>query len=175
MIENVLRHIGGIEMYGILSLILFFSVFLGMHLLFTDPATAPRTELGRIIFGTIYGLSSVALYQLLGSHGMPTFYDKLLQVPFMNLSIKLIDRVARSPWLQRFDPAALGRSLAPRQRHLAFMSIWAVAFIAMSAVQGVGDSHRGQWLPFWQHACEDGRAYACPYLADLESNFCDSS
>jgi hypothetical protein len=150
------------------------SVFLGMHLLFTDPATAPRTELGRIIFGTIYGLSSVALYQLLGSHGMPTFYDKLLQVPFMNLSIKLIDRVARSPWLQRFDPAALGRSLAPRQRHLAFMSIWAVAFIAMSAVQGVGDSHLGQWLPFWQHACEDGRAYACPYLADLESNFCDN-
>jgi len=145
-----------------------------MHLLFTDPATAPRTELGRIIFGTIYGLTSAALYQLLGSYGMPTFYDKLLQVPFMNLSIKLIDRAARSRWLQRFDPAALGRSLAPRQRHLAFMSIWAVAFIAMSAVQGVGDSHRGQWLPFWQQACEDGRAYACPYLADLESNFCDN-
>jgi hypothetical protein len=149
------------------------SVFLGMLLLFTDPATAPRTESGRIIFGVIYGLSTVALYQLLGSYGLPTFYDKLLQVPFMNLSIRLIDRAARSRWLQRFDPAALGRSLLPRQRHLAFMSIWAVAFIVMSAVQGVGDSHRGQWLPFWQQACEDGRAYACPYLADLESKFCD--
>ena len=39
------------------------SVFLGMHLLFTDPATAPRTESGRIIFGVLYGLSTVALYQ----------------------------------------------------------------------------------------------------------------
>ena len=64
------------------------AVFLGMHLLFNDPSTSPRTELGRIIFGALYGLSTVALYQLLGSAGMPTFYDKLLQVPLLNLSIK---------------------------------------------------------------------------------------
>ncbi len=32
------------------------AVFLGMHLLFTDPSTAPRTEGGRIIFGALYGL-----------------------------------------------------------------------------------------------------------------------
>src|SRR5678809_1738423 len=31
------------------------AVFLGMHLLFTDPSTSPRTELGRIIFGALYG------------------------------------------------------------------------------------------------------------------------
>jgi hypothetical protein len=43
----------------------------------------------------------------------------------------------------------------------------------MSAAQGVGDSHRGQWLPFWRQACQDGRPYACPYLADLQVNFCD--
>ena len=29
MIQNVLRHMGGIENYGILSLILFFACFLG--------------------------------------------------------------------------------------------------------------------------------------------------
>ena len=39
----------------------------GMHLLFTDPSTSPRTELGRIIFGVLYGLSTVALYAVLGS------------------------------------------------------------------------------------------------------------
>ena len=72
------------------------AVFLGMHLLFTDPSTSPRTELGRLIFGVLYGLSTVALYELLGSAGLPTFYDKLLQVPLLNLSIKLIDRAARS-------------------------------------------------------------------------------
>jgi hypothetical protein len=30
MIENVLRHLGGIENYGILSLLLFFGFFIGM-------------------------------------------------------------------------------------------------------------------------------------------------
>ncbi len=149
------------------------SVFLGMHLLFNDPATSPRTELGRIIYGALYGLSAVALYQLLGSAGMPTFYDKLLQVPILNLSAKGLDRIARSRMLSALDPAALCRSLAPRQRNLAYMSVWAVIFIALSATQGVGDSHPGQWLPFWRQACQDGRAYACPYLADLETNFCD--
>ena len=64
------------------------AVFLGMHLLFTDPSTSPRTELGRIFYGVLYGLSTVILYQLLGSAGMPTFYDKLLQVPLLNLSVK---------------------------------------------------------------------------------------
>ena len=38
------------------------AVFLGMHLLFNDPSTSPRTELGRIIYGAMYGLSTVALY-----------------------------------------------------------------------------------------------------------------
>ena len=149
------------------------SVFLGMHLLFTDPATAPRTELGRVIYGVLYGLSTVGLYQLLGGAGMPTFYDKLLQVPILNLSIKAIDRAARSRWLMPLDPAALGRALRPRQRHLAFMSVWALVFVAMSAVQGVGDFHPGQWLPFWRQACEAERPYACPYLADLQQGLCD--
>ncbi len=150
------------------------SVFLGMNLLFNDPSTSPRSDLGRIIFGVLYGLSAVALYQLLGSRGMPTFYDKLLQVPILNLSIMWIDRAASSRFLRRFDPAALVRSLAPRQRHLAYMSVWAVVFVVMSAVQGVGDSHPGQWLPFWKQACQEGRAYACPYLADLEVSLCDA-
>jgi hypothetical protein len=149
------------------------AVFLGMHLLFTDPSTSPRTELGRIIFGVLYGLSTVLLYDILGALGMPTFYDKLLQIPILNLSIKQIDMAARSNVLRRLDPAALGRSLLPRQRNLAYMAIWAVVFAVMSAAQGVGDSHPGQWIPFWQHACNDERPYACQYLIAVDSSFCD--
>jgi hypothetical protein len=148
------------------------SVFLGMHLLFTDPSTSPRTELGRITFGTIYGLSTVALYALLGRAGMPTFYDKLLQVPFMNLSVKAIDAAVRSRFLRKLDPSAIGRALAPRARNLAYLSIWAMVFTVMSATEAVGDSHPGQWLPFWRHACAQGRPYACPYLADWTLNLC---
>jgi hypothetical protein len=121
----------------------------------------------------LYGLSTVALYELLGSAGLPTFYDKLLQIPVLNLSISLIDRAARSTLLRAFDPAALGRWLAPRQRHLAYMSLWTIVFAAMSAVQAVGDSHPGQWLPFWRQACRQERRYACLYLSNVQASFCD--
>lgn len=149
------------------------AVFLGMHLLFTDPSTSPRTETGRLMFGASYGLSTMALYALLGWAGMPTFYDKLLQVPVLNLSIKLLDRAAGSRLLRGFDPSRIGRSLVPRLRHLGYMSIWAAAFTTMSAFQGVGDDHRGQWLPFWQQACDQEHRGACPYYESLVSAFCD--
>jgi hypothetical protein len=148
------------------------AVFLGMHLLFTDPSTSPQTELGRVIYGALYGLSTVALYQWLGSAGMPTFYDKLLQVPLLNLSIKGIDRFARSGVLHVVDPSRFVGALVPRMRHLAYMSVWAITFTVMSAAGGVGDNHPGQWLPFWQQACEEGRPYACPYVADREVSYC---
>jgi hypothetical protein len=149
------------------------AVFLGMHLLFTDPSTSPRTELGRLAFGVLYGLSTVALYQLLGSAGMPTFYDKLLQVPLLNLSVRWLDRAARSEWLRAIDPAAIGAWLMPRQRHLAYIAVWTTVFVSMSAVHAVGDRHPGQWLPFWREACEDDRPFACRYLRDVQAAFCD--
>ena len=150
------------------------AVFLGMHLLFTDPSTAPRTELGRFMFGLLYGLSTLALYALLSRAGVPPFYDKLLQVPVLNLSIQWLDRLAHSTRLRVFDPTARGRSRAPRQRHLAYMAPWAVLFAVMSATQGVGDHHPGQWVPFWQAACADGKPRACPYLANMQLRFCRS-
>jgi hypothetical protein len=150
------------------------SVFLGMHLLFTDPSTSPRTELGRVMFGVLYGLSAVALYQLLGAAGVPTFYDKLLQVPILNLSVKLLDRASCARWLKIVDPSRVGRSLSTRQRHLAYLSVWAVAFAVMSGIQGVGDRHPGQWLPFWERACREGRPRACAYLANMESILCNA-
>jgi hypothetical protein len=52
------------------------------------------------------------------------------------------------------------------------MALWATVFIGMSAAQGVGDKHPGQWAPFWRQACMDERAYACPYLADLDESYC---
>jgi tetratricopeptide (TPR) repeat protein len=112
------------------------AVFLGMHLLFTDPSTSPRSELGRLIFGVLYGLSVVGLLALLTFLNVPTFYDKLLPVPILNLLIQRIDRVAGSNALKRLDPAAIGKSLLPRWRNLAYMSMWAITFVTMQAVTG---------------------------------------
>lgn len=148
------------------------AVFLGMHLLFTDPSTSPRSELGRIFFGVLYGLGNVVLYELLGRMGIPTFYDKLLPVPIMNLSIKLIDRVATSSWLKRFDPGQLGRSLPPRRRNLAYIAVWSTAFVVMSATDGVGDSHPGHRVPFWQNACRQNARNGCGNLAVILDTYC---
>jgi hypothetical protein len=149
------------------------AVFLGMHLLFTDPSTSPRTELGRWTFGALYGLSTIFLYSLLGWVGLPTFYDKLLQVPLLNMSIKWIDRAARSKLLRRFEPSALGRSLKPIQRNVAYVSKWAIVFSVISSTHGVGDHHPGQWLPFWRQACAEGRRGACDFLAARLSAHCE--
>jgi hypothetical protein len=149
------------------------AVFLGMHLLFTDPATSPRTELGRIIYGVLYGLTTVLAYDWLLRWGMPGFYDKLLPVPLLNVSAKLIDRAARSPLLERIDPSAWGRTLLPRRRHLAYMSVWVIAFGAMSATGYLGDKHPGQWLPFWQRACAGNLRNACEDLYFQEDGFCE--
>ncbi len=171
-------YLFGLAYYAISGTYYFFdsyipiAVFLGMHLLFTDPSTAPRTELGRMIFGVLYGLSTIALYALLRVAGLPAFYDKLLQVPVLNLLIQSIDRLARSGPLRRFDPARIGRSLSGRRRNLAYISVWAIVFAIMTAAQGVGDGHRGQWIPFWQRACEQNLGDACQYLALLHTNYC---
>jgi len=146
------------------------AVFLGMHLLFTDPSTSPRSELGRIIYGVMYGLGVVALYGLLGMLGAPTFYDKLMAVPLMNMTIQLIDVAARSRFLRPIDPARLGTSLTPRQRNMAYMSIWAVAFVIVSDPT---ESYRPRrWLPFWEQACVEDRRNACQVLSKLEAQYC---
>jgi hypothetical protein len=159
------------------------AVFLGMHLLFTDPATSPRTDLGRIIYGVLYGLANVLAYDWLLRAGMPGFYDKLLPVPLLNLSAKLIDQAARSPLLRRMDPAKwglpgvvwakAGQALILRPSHVAYIAVWAVAFGVMSASGYLGDRHPGQWLPFWQKACAANTRSACEDLYFLEDGYCE--
>jgi hypothetical protein len=90
----------------------------------------------------------------------------------LNVSIQLIDRAARSKALRWVDPSTIARSLVGKQRNLAYIVVWTMAFLTMSAVQGVGDEHPGQFVPFWQQACMADRPRACAYLAGLYSNFC---
>jgi hypothetical protein len=148
------------------------AVFLGMHLLFTDPSTAPRTELGRIMFGMAYGLSTVLLYDLLLRAGADGFYDKLLQVPILNISIQLIDRMARSKPLRWLSPEAIGQSLTATRRRVAYAAIYGVLFAGMSMAGELNDKHSGQFLPFWQQACTADARGACENLHFLQEGFC---
>lgn len=147
------------------------AVFLGMHLLVTDPSTSPRTPFGRVVFGVMYGLGVFALYALLGALGLPTFYDKLMVVPLLNLTVPSIDRaVARlgyQPILARLGLVGpLGRM------NLAHMGAWILFFGAMTVLGRTDGMHRGDALPFWQQACAEDRPRACERLLMIEGSYC---
>jgi TPR repeat protein len=58
-------------------------------------------------------------------------------------------------------------------RNLAYVSLWIAAFGAMTVANGVGDSHPGHTVPFWEQACRDDRSNACSNLATLLRRHCD--
>jgi hypothetical protein len=147
------------------------AVFLGLHLLVTDPSTSPRTPFGRLIFGVLYGCGVFGLFGLLTAMGLPTFYDKLLCVPLLNLLVPSIDRlvarVGERPLL-----AALGLTPPLGRGNLAHMAVW-IAFFGLMTLTGRTDGmHVGDSLPFWQQACAEGRPQACQRLVNIETNYC---
>ena len=134
------------------------AVFLGFHLLVTDPKTSPRSNGGKVVFGLMYGLSIAALYLLLGKAGAPQFYDKLLPIPLLNLCVRWIDRVAEggllgrlARWEARFDP---------RRLNLAHMGAWVALFSGMYATGFVEAPHPARSIAFWKQAYEEGRFMA---------------
>ena len=148
------------------------AVFLGMHLLFTDPSTSPKSEGGRVIFGVLYGMGCIGLVVVLNALGAPEFYDKLLPVPILNLSVRWIDRLAQQPFFRSLEPGRLLAFAPLRETRLRTASLWIVTFLVVRALGGVGDDHPGQYLPFWDQACEVGSDRACEHLADMQLVYC---
>ena len=147
------------------------AVFLGLHLLVTDPSTSPRSPIGKAIFGVLYGAGVFVLYALLGALGTPTFYDKLLSVPLLNLCVPWIDRLAGA--LQARAPfARVGQHFAHPRANLAQMAAWILFFGAMTGLGATDGRHRGDMIPFWQQACADGSPRACERLIGIEASYC---
>ncbi|MBI3863978.1 MAG: RnfABCDGE type electron transport complex subunit D [Planctomycetia bacterium] len=69
-------------------------VFLGLTFLVTDPATSPRSSLGKFLFGLAYGTGVFFTYVVLRLTREPAYFDKLLVVPIVNLLVPLIDRAS---------------------------------------------------------------------------------
>ena len=147
------------------------AVFLGLHLLVTDPSTSPKTSLGKTLFGALYGVGVFALYALLGASGAPTFYDKLLCVPLLNLSVQGIDALVRS--IQASPAWGRWRSHGLLLRtNPAHMVAWIVFFAAMAVLGKTDGRHPGDSVPFWQQACLEDRRTACERLLQVESTYC---
>jgi tetratricopeptide (TPR) repeat protein len=69
------------------------SVFLGLTLLVTDPSTTPRTKVGKFLFGLAYGCVILCTFFLLRYLRQPSYFDKILAVPLMNLLVMPFDAV----------------------------------------------------------------------------------
>ena len=141
------------------------AVFLGLHLLVTDPATSPRRSFAKVLFGSLYGAGVFGLYWLLGSLGLPTFYDKLLCVPPLNLTVRALDRldcrVAARIGRRQWRPLQWIAGWNPRQANFAYMGVWVALFLVMIGTGFLGGRHPGARSEFWLQACEDGRRNAC--------------
>ena len=148
-------------------------VFIGLHLLVTDPATSPRTAAGRVVFGALYGAGVFAVYGILELLGAPTFYDKLLCVPLLNLAVQSFDRWGRR-WeagmkeLQGGEP--LARLLRSNRLHMAG---WALLFAFFHTTGFIGKGHEGERLDFWRQACEGDLRNGCPNLMAMLATQCN--
>ena len=151
------------------------AVFLGLHLLVTDPSTSPRTPTGKLIFGILYGLGVFVLYTILSMFGAPTFYDKLLCVPLLNLSVQWIDRMVL-PLRNVNVLEKMGIGVTPsRKTNLAHMAVWIVFFAAMTLMGKTDGRHVGDSVPFWMQACADDKTNACSRLLLLETTYCNDN
>jgi hypothetical protein len=143
------------------------AVFLGLHLLVTDPATSPRKNFGKIVFGAGYGVAVFGLYWFLGWIGVPTFYDKLLCVPPLNLTVRALDRASVALASRLRIP-----SWTPRKANFAFMGVWICLFAVMFTTGFVGHDHPGAYPEFWRKACLEGRGTACQSWAQVMKISC---
>jgi hypothetical protein len=166
-------YFGSTGIYRFIDFNIHPAVFLGLHLLVTDPATSPRKNLGKVIFGAGYGFGVFLLYGWLENHGVPEFYDKLLCVPVLNLTVRTLDRIsiaaglwwARQSWA-KLPPLRTITEWTPRQANFGFMGIWVVFFFFMLLTGFIGGKHPGSDAAFWQRACDAGhRMKACQVLA----------
>jgi hypothetical protein len=149
------------------------AVFLGLHLLTTDPATSPRKDLGKIIFGALYGAAVFGAYSLLKLIGAPEFYDKLLIVPPLNLSVRALDRF--SDWVAaRFKSLTASLRSRPRTVNYAWMGVWICLFVVMTASGFLvkGNDHPGSNPAFWAHSCQQGRSGSCATWTSMLGGRC---
>lgn len=151
------------------------AVFLGLHLLVTDPSTSPRSRLGSAVFGMLYGLSVFGLFEFLRQVDAPLFYDKLLFVPILNLCVPLLDRLGKSRRVEGLRFSVLLQATKPRRVNYAFMVVWIGLFGWMLASSFVGRTHEGDDFKYWQQACDEGKRFGCENLVTKLQLTCNNN
>jgi hypothetical protein len=139
--------------------------FIGLHFLVTDPATSPRSNSGRILFGCLYGALVFTLAGVFGFYGIPTLYDKLLPIPVLNLLVPWLDRLSLRGLTGRFE--RWEARFAPRRVNLAHMGVWIALFTLMISTGWIQAPHPGASIRFWKQAVVEDRVMAQRGLATM--------
>jgi hypothetical protein len=93
-------------------------MIIALALFASDPATTPKTQPGRLLYGLFVGTAVLVASTLLSSHGHPDDFAKVLPVPIANVLAPAFDTlVERYRWL------VPSRLLAPRW-NVAFVALW---------------------------------------------------
>jgi len=158
ILTNLIYH-SATGVYYFVNINLAAPIFLGIHLLITDPSTSPRTNTGRIIFGGLYGLGYVALFRIFDSYEVPLFWDKLLPVPILNLMVPLLDRFAKSGVIGRLNHR-WETALRPRPMNLVHMGLWSAIFVSLFATGFIDAPHEGNSIEFWKKAVAERKPHA---------------
>ena len=165
-----LVYTGTTDVYWFLDSNIPVAVFIGMHLLVTDPATSPRSTVGRTLFGAAYGAAVFALYGVLQAAGLPLFYDKLLPIPLLNLAVPFFDRYAKLRSMAWIRFGSLENK--PKMLNATHMALWTSLFVGMYATHFVGSGHEGASVRFWQQAAKEGRHMGTEKLVRVVTILC---
>ena len=136
-------YTGSTGMYHFIDFNIHPAVFLGLHLLVTDPATSPRKNFGKAIFGAGYGVGVFVLYGLLDSLGAPHVlrqaamrtgaqFDGTGFGPRQHCSQRLV-RPAEVGYRGKLRPLQALSAWTPQQANFGFMGIWVALFGFMIA------------------------------------------
>ena len=128
------------------------AVFLGLNLLITDPRTIPKKRVGQISYGIAYACLSFVCFSLLKmmvepAQGTvpafnPSFLDKALAIPLLNLSV---------PFINRFSSSRTSIKHAGINK-LTMALCWLLLFTFY--VQPHLKAHPGKKLIFWTDHCQ---------------------
>jgi hypothetical protein len=75
------------------------SIFVGVTLLITDPATTPRNPIGQFVFGLMYAASIALADQLLCATHQWQYLSKIMGVCFLNCTVRWIDSFESEPYV----------------------------------------------------------------------------
>ena len=163
-------YTGSTGMYQFIDFNIHPAVFLGLHLLVTDPATSPRKNFGKVIFGAAYGASVFALVWMAGQPGVlrqaalrtGAQFDGTGFGPRQHCCQRLV-RPADG-W-GKLRPLQALSAWTPRQANFGFMGIWVAFFGFMFATGFIGGKHPGSDPAVWERACAAGHTKGCQVLA----------